>query len=458
MKVGHVPIIIVSDEQLRRMAGDLTDQIRQQLKADAQRKKDSEARLAFSKEIGEMERRERDLPVLAKLREEVAGIGAKSDVGAADAAGKTAFSSVRAPFIAALPPPSITTDGEGRFTVPSQSKFWVIACAEQPTVVDKLEPLWTRLFDPLEKLPSGPIILSNDSVVDSSEELYGWLASLCDQPGELKLLVQVDVSPVLAEWIGAARTKAFAAITRREEARRRELRTVREGRGFALPDEDDTVNLVKRAVASRDEDAVRECFRLGDAQPSEVVDFMKSLEANEGHASHFSWLGNLDVSLEGVRVDFKDKSDKSARLALLVPDDSGLWKVDFGAFARASRPTWKELIGRTSERLQGRVWVQMDSYFNGPFQDENEWTCFAITVPEVVVLLPEDQRMLHGYCRKSSPQEKALKAILDGSKSGKRVTLELARKPEGGQRQFEITRVLAKDWVMSGSAYDEKFK
>jgi len=78
--------------------------------------------------------------------------------------------------------------------------------------------------------------------------------------------------------------------------------------------------------------------------------------------------------------------------------------------------------------------------------------------PEVAELFSEDSRRLYGHCRKSSPQETALRTIHEVSRSGERVTVELARKPGASRRQFEITRVLAKDWVVSGKASDEKFK
>ena len=458
LKVGHTPVVLVADDELRKMAGKLTERIGQQLRASAQIRKDAEARVAFVKEMAEMALRERDLPVLSELRNDVAQIGAKTDSGTDHASPTTPFSSIRAEFIKALPPPTTQTDAEGRFEIPTRAKIWMVACSGQQRVVDKVEPLWVRLFDPAEKLPPEPIILSNDSVLDTSEGLYGWLASLCNQPNELSSFTRVEVSPELADWTRAARNKASAAFARRETARKRELRTDREGGGFASPEEEAALSLVKRAVASRDEEGVRECFWLGETPPADIVDYMKSLDANEGRATDFSWAGGIDVSLECVLVEFNGKSGKHERTAMLVPDEHGLWKVDFGAFARISKPAWKNLIEGSTETFQGRMFVQADWYYNAPFENEEEWTCFSLTNPDLSDLLPEDSFRLYGYCKKSSPQEKALKSILKYSNRMERVTLEFSRKLGDNKRQFQITRVLARDWVVSGKAYDEKFK
>jgi hypothetical protein len=44
------------------------------------------------------------------------------------------------------------------------------------------------------------------------------------------------------------------------------------------------------------------------------------------------------------------------------------------------------------------------------------------------------------------------------SKNLKRATLEIRRTEGAGDRQFEITRVMAEDWVMSATPFDENFK
>jgi hypothetical protein len=76
---------------------------------------------------------------------------------------------------------------------------------------------------------------------------------------------------------------------------------------------------------------------------------------------------------------------------------------------------------------------------------------------------PDTETILLGYCRKGSPQERAMERIVSEEKDEprhrlNRVTLEI-RRPQGAEiRQFEITRVLAEDWVMAAAPFDAAFK
>lgn len=240
-----------------------------------------------------------------------------------------------------------------------------------------------------------------------------------------------------------------------------QLENVRIASKFVSPSESEALDLVKRALESRDKQSVETRFHLGGAKPEEVIDFVKGLDTRDGNLERMDWLSSMDVGdllMEGVLVVFKGKeSVPSERVAFLVPDDMGVWKVDFDAFARTSRPSWKELLKGEANHSQVRVFVAVDSYFNGPFLDESKWVCFAMFSPETKAILPEDHEILRGYCKVGSPQAKAMQRIFTGENRVGRVTLEI-RKVEGADsRQFEITRVLAEDWVLPSRAFDEKF-
>lgn len=245
------------------------------------------------------------------------------------------------------------------------------------------------------------------------------------------------------------------------EAEVPQLENVRVASKFASPSEADALELVKRALESRDRKSVEARFHVGGASPEEVIEFIKGLEIQDGGLERMDWLSSMDVGdllMEGVLVIFKGRqSTPTERVAFLVPDDLGVWKVDFDAFARSSRPSWKELLKGGATQSQVRVFVALDSYFNGPFLDESKWVCFAMFSPETKAILPEDHEILRGYCKVDSPQAKAMQKIFTGENRIGRVTLDI-RKVEGADsRQFEITRVLAEDWVMPARPFDEKF-
>lgn len=229
---------------------------------------------------------------------------------------------------------------------------------------------------------------------------------------------------------------------------------------FVSPTEDVALDLVKRALANRDPAKVATFFRLGGATPAEVVEFLAETPARDGCFDHSVWLTSMDVDgllLEGVLTVYSGKDEPTARLAFLTPDDAGVWKMDFDAFARTSRPPWKDLLEGRADVAQVRVFVVKDTYFNGPFKDESRWICFGIGSPEASALLPDGQDLLCGYCRVDSPQAKAMERIFSDDEKIHRVTLEIRRTAGAESRQFEITRVMAEDWVLSATAFDAKF-
>jgi hypothetical protein len=229
---------------------------------------------------------------------------------------------------------------------------------------------------------------------------------------------------------------------------------------FASPTEDEARDLVRRALALREPEKVGEVFRAGDASPAEVVGFLAGLAALDGRFERMDWLSSMDMEgqlLEGVLVVFAGKDGPRERLAFLLPDDNGVWKVDFEAFARSSRPPWKELLKGDAKSARVRVFAAKDVYFNGPFRDESLWVCYAMTSPESRDLLPEESELLRGYCRVGSPQAKAMELVFASDVRLSRATLEI-QKTEGAEfRQFEITRVLSGDWVLPPKPLDEKF-
>jgi hypothetical protein len=253
--------------------------------------------------------------------------------------------------------------------------------------------------------------------------------------------------------------RGHGKTTRNAEALK-PLENVRIASKFESPSETEALDLVKRALAIRDVKEVETCFRVGGAQPAEVVEFISGSEARDGKLERLEWLSSMDVEgllIEGVVAVYKGRDNPVERLALLVPDDQGTWKLDFDAFARSSRPSWAELLKGNADHAQVRVFVARDSYFNGPFLDESRWVCFAMVSPETKSLVPEEHELLRGYCKAGSPQAKAMERLFESGARMARATLEI-RKVEGADiRQFEIARVLSEDWVLPPKPFDEKF-
>lgn len=230
---------------------------------------------------------------------------------------------------------------------------------------------------------------------------------------------------------------------------------VRVAARFPSPSEGDSLAQVKHALTIRDPAVVEGYFRPGDSSPAEIVGFLKDLEAGDGTITGYEWLSSLDVNrllIEGVMVNFNSKSGPRNRLALLTPDETGKWKIDFDAFARKVKPSWREILEKPPETALVRVFVMKDSYYNGPFRDEKQWICLGMASPDT-------ETMLLGYCRVGSPQAAALDWMFSkGDTNVCRATLELRRVEGAETRQFEIARVLAQDWIVNEVPFDEGFR
>lgn len=222
---------------------------------------------------------------------------------------------------------------------------------------------------------------------------------------------------------------------------------------FVSPSEGDALALVKRCLAIRDPEEIPGCFRMGSASPLEVVDFLKKLESRDGPVVRYEWLSSMDanrLSIDGVFVSFKGGEKPLARLALLTPDAAGAWKLDFDAFARTVKPSWNEIFEKGATPAQVRVNVAKDSYYNGPFKDDKQWSCFRMASPDT-------EEVLLGYCKVGSRQAAAMNWMFSKDAKMARATLEIRRVDGAERSQFEISQVIAEDWVVSAVPFDEGF-
>ncbi len=248
-------------------------------------------------------------------------------------------------------------------------------------------------------------------------------------------------------WSASKRAPDKSERVRSEDSSRAQKRSK-----FNSPSDRETLALVKRALAVRDPDEVAELIRPGSLSPAEVVTRLRDLERQEGKAVDLRWLSSVDkngLSLEGVEVTCGGGANRRKRLALLTPDAAGVWKLDFPAYARLVEPSWDKLLAGDEPSAVVRVSVAQDRYFNGPFQNEREWAAYGMVSPDM-------EELLVGYCKRSSEQFQALERMWStDDASVLRTTLEIRRVEGADRRQFQITRVLAEDWVMGDQPFDE---
>jgi len=226
---------------------------------------------------------------------------------------------------------------------------------------------------------------------------------------------------------------------------------------FASPTEDQSHAIVTAALAAKDEAAVSANFRLNGTPPADVLEFLRQEEELFGPAHVESWIGSIDCNntlVESVLVHHTKNGISEARIAMLTPDEQGVWRLDFESFAKKCEPTWETFVSGEATEGIVRIWFSQDNYFNGIYTDDSEWLCFSMASLDSDVLL-------YGYCRKNSPQGTAMASIkarthARGKKniSTFRATLAISRSEGANKRQFEIKKVLAEDWLLTDKAFD----
>ncbi|MCU0750861.1 MAG: hypothetical protein MUF13_15085 [Akkermansiaceae bacterium] len=229
---------------------------------------------------------------------------------------------------------------------------------------------------------------------------------------------------------------------------------------FVSPPEDESLAIVKKAMRIQKASEVDEFFRVGKGGAAQVIGFLNAMEDLDGKVDGYEWLSSMDANgmlLEGVVIRTRKDDRVRNRLALLTPDERGRWRVDFDAFARVVEPSWDQVMKEETPKALVRVITARDSYYNGTFASDADWDCYGLASPD-------HEEILIGYARKGSPQSLAMARIMDDgtdvqtSVNLNRAVLEIRRVEGATSRQFEISRVLAQDWVMGDTPFDEGFK
>ncbi len=213
---------------------------------------------------------------------------------------------------------------------------------------------------------------------------------------------------------------------------------------FPSPEKDAAIEMVKQATVHPDLAKVKALIRAGSTTPEAMVEYFKTAEARDGAVEHYDWLSSMDVNgllVEGVLVTCKGRKKSAERLAFLTPDAVGNWKLDFDTYARTVTPPWPELLEKGADQAQVRVFTGRDMYYNGVFSDESQWVCYAMASPDM-------EELLRGYCKKGSPQAEAMERLFSDGRRLSRATIELHRVKDGEPKQFEITKLVAEDWIV----------
>ncbi|QJE99051.1 hypothetical protein [Luteolibacter luteus] len=222
------------------------------------------------------------------------------------------------------------------------------------------------------------------------------------------------------------------------------------------PDETAAAKLVEDFLAARSEAELAGLIRPTEQAPSEILAKLAALPEKDGKLKSVQPVGSVNsraLQLEGVVVTFDTGRN---RLALLAPDASGKWLVDFDGFDRYSTPAWNEILSDKTVTGTVRVFLSPDRYYNGIYGDDTKWACYGIASPD-------NETLMFGYVPKDGELHELIAKLLDkdNAPAGQkpkacRVTLEIRHDEKSDKRQFEITRVLSDEWAIGDQALDQK--
>ena len=224
-----------------------------------------------------------------------------------------------------------------------------------------------------------------------------------------------------------------------------------------LPDlqSDEAIGFVTRALANRDPGLIRDFFILGNADtPEQAMEELVRISGAEGMIARTEWLGlkfQNGGTVPQVMIFAARDGKQYARTAQFAQGSDGRWRIDLDAYLRKCVPPLAEVVTSESGAAQVRVFVDADHYYHGAYSDETKWKAYALASPDMTDII------LYAYAKRGSRQDKALRRIIDTDDKLHRATLGIVKQPDSGPRQFEISRVIAENWIIGDKDFDESF-
>ena len=117
------------------------------------------------------------------------------------------------------------------------------------------------------------------------------------------------------------------------------------GQETDTPGEETSLEFVTSALSNRDPDAVEKFFKLPSEKSHEdAIRILKEIEAREGTVSKTNWLGTAFANgnlMNQVIVHTEKDGHTVNRLAQIVPQPDGEWRIDFDSYTRATSAGWE---------------------------------------------------------------------------------------------------------------------
>ena len=218
IKMGGLEVRVIPDEEFQSMAKATVSWMQEDVRKEAQRIVDSDFMTAFIHEMLAMEEAAPksipELPAIRKAIVEESGDAASLIQSALS--GNTLQRVIGKLMSSATSTLSVTTDADGRFTVPVTGKTWFIAAGQREVGKETEEYLWVKGFEPPAGATSTTLAISNEADIDSEDELHSLLSAVTGSSGNLDEFWKVEVSEQMKSLVARHREAANAAKTEAE--------------------------------------------------------------------------------------------------------------------------------------------------------------------------------------------------------------------------------------------------
>lgn len=213
IKMGGVKVLVMSDEEFRRKAKKLVTWMQQEAKSEAQRRVDSDHMTDFIKELTELEKTSLlNIPELPKIRENIvrdSGVTSGLIESAMTRGLQTkAWNKI---LVGDGEKMKLTTDADGKFTLPLNGKAWFHAMAERK-VGDRSEGyFWLKGLEAPKGATKVSLVISNEDDINDEDQLYAMLAGACGVQDQLANFRKAEVSEKMKSLIEHHRNEVETA-------------------------------------------------------------------------------------------------------------------------------------------------------------------------------------------------------------------------------------------------------
>ena len=213
IKMGGLEVRVIPDGEFQQMAKTTLPWMQEEVRKEAQARVDGDFITAFIHEVLAMEEAApAPIPELSTIRKAIVEESGQSHsiVESALSSGllKRGISKLISGATSTL---SVTTDADGRFTVPITGNSWFIAAGQREVGKETEEYLWVKDFEPPAGSASATLAISNEADIDSEDGLYSLLGGVAGAPGGLDGFRKVEVSEKIKSLIVRHREAANAA-------------------------------------------------------------------------------------------------------------------------------------------------------------------------------------------------------------------------------------------------------